>query len=92
MYSSRHLSEIFSISTTEHATPGVQIRCSPDRVISQIIQESQKNFTVKCTNGHFLTVNRSMFTKVEVVNQWNCRAHNNLCPYKEQTCEQLNRE
>ena len=59
-------------------------------------------------NGPFLTVNQSMFTKVEVANQWNCRAHNNLCPTLitfvllytkesvlfvcDQACEQLTQE
>ena len=27
----------------------------------------------------FQTTNQSMFTEVAVVNQWHCRAHNNLC-------------
>ena len=31
-------------------------------------------------NGPFLTVNQSMFTEVEVANQWHCSAQNNLCP------------
>ena len=44
-------------------------------------------------NGPFLTVNQSMFTKVEVTNQWHYRAHDNLCPtlHKEHAifvCEQ----
>ena len=32
------------------------------------------------SDGPFLTVNQSLFTEVEVANQWHCRAHNNLCP------------
>ena len=32
------------------------------------------------TNGPFLTVNQSMFTEVELANQWHCRAQNNICP------------
>ena len=30
--------------------------------------------------GPSLTVNQSMFTEVEVANQWHFRAHNNPCP------------
>ena len=59
--------------------------------------------TTAIHNGPFLTVNQSMFTEVEVANQWYCRAHNNLCPTLpknkkhvlfvcEQTCEQLTLE
>ena len=29
-------------------------------------------------NGPFLTVNQSMFTEVDVANQWHCRGHNNV--------------
>ena len=49
-------------------------------------------------NGPFLTVNQSTFTEVEVVNQWYCRAHNNLCTKEhalfvcDQACEQLTQE
>ena len=32
------------------------------------------------SNGPFLNVKQSMFTQVEVANQWHCRAHNNICP------------
>ena len=35
---------------------------------------------MSCVNGPFLTVNQSMFTEVEVANQWYFRADNNLCP------------
>ena len=35
---------------------------------------------ISASNRLFLTVNQSMFTEVEVANQWHCRAHNNLCP------------
>ena len=41
------------------------------------------NFTAMFSpksNGPFLTVKRSMFTEIEVANQWHCRAHYNLCP------------
>ena len=43
-------------------------------------------------------VNQSMYTEVEVANQWHCRTHNNLCPTLQkiicdfvcdQACEQL---
>ena len=30
-------------------------------------------------NGPFLTVNQSIFTEIEVTNQWYCRANNKLC-------------
>ena len=30
-------------------------------------------------NGPFLTVNQSIFTEVEVANEWHCITHN-LCP------------
>ena len=31
-------------------------------------------------HGPFQNVNQSMFTEIEVANQWPCRAHNNFCP------------
>ena len=52
-------------------------------------------------NGHFLTVSQSMFTEVEVANQWHCIEHTiafvlivkeHLRFVCEQTCEQLTQE
>ena len=44
--------------------------------LSQCERYSFKN----AHNGRFLIANQSMFTEIEVANQWHCRAHNNLCP------------
>ena len=63
----------------------MQVKCVMAPVIvTQIVRTRMvmENITVKVNspNGPFLTVNQSMFTKVEVTNQWHCRALNNLCP------------
>ena len=52
----------------------------PKETTNAVKLKVQKHFTTDVMgNGPFLTVNQSMFTEIEVANQWYCRTLYNLC-------------